>query len=148
MEPVADGPPQALPERLGALGARLGAREAEQRSALEEARRVAETLHGRVGEALDAFHGAVEAAGSPQLRVALSDVRPDEKHLRSIQFDVRRGRYVALVTVKSRGDVTLVGPFRAGKVEGPCQSFPFGAEELDGALGAFLEEFLEEAATP
>ncbi len=53
------------------------------------------------------------------------------------------------MTIKSRGDVTLVGPFRSGKVEGPCKSFPFDAErELGEALPAFLESFLEEAATP
>jgi hypothetical protein len=45
--------------------------------------------------------------------------------------------------------VTLVGPFRTGKPEGPCKTFPWDArEELDAALGDFLERFLEEAATP
>ena len=61
------------------------------------------------------------------------------------------------ITVKSKGEVTLVGPFRAGKNEGPCQSFAFevggtsGAQddgELESALGDFLERFLEEAAAP
>ncbi len=42
-----------------------------------------------------------------------------------------------------------MGPFRTGKAEGPCLSFPFDAEaELEKALGDFLEQFLEEAATP
>ena len=63
--------------------------------------------------------------------------------------DLRRGRHQAIVTVKSRGEVTLVGPFRAGKVEGPCKSFPFDAEpEIEAELGSFLERFLHEAATP
>ncbi|MEN8182314.1 MAG: hypothetical protein ABFS46_07245, partial [Myxococcota bacterium] len=62
---------------------------------------------------------------------------------------LRRGRHQAIVTVKSRGEVTLVGPFRSGKTEGPCRSFPYDAEEeLHKALGDFLERFLEEAATP
>ena len=53
------------------------------------------------------------------------------------------------MTVKSRGEITLVGPFHAGKTEGPCKSFPYGADdELRAALGDFLEEFLTEAATP
>ena len=53
------------------------------------------------------------------------------------------------VTAKSRGDVTFVGPFRSGKVEGPCKSFPIDArDEVSGALVSFLESFLEEAATP
>jgi hypothetical protein len=51
--------------------------------------------------------------------------------------------------VKARGEVTLVGPFHAGKTEGPCKTFPFAAEaELQKALGDFLERFLAEAATP
>ena len=41
-----------------------------------------------------------------------------------MQFDLRRGRHAAIVTVKSRGDVTLVGPFRAGKVEKDSEAFP------------------------
>jgi hypothetical protein len=53
------------------------------------------------------------------------------------------------VTVKSRGEVTLVGPFRSGKEEGPCRSFPMDAElEISAALGDFLERFLDQAATP
>jgi len=66
-----------------------------------------------------------------------------------VEFELRRGRHRAIVTAKSRGEVTLVGPFRAGKVEGPCKSFPLEAqEELHLALGEFLEQFVEEAATP
>ena len=43
--------------------------------------------------------------------------------------------------------MTLVGPFRVGKVEGPCKSFPFEAQdELDRALGEFLEQFVERFA--
>jgi hypothetical protein len=76
-------------------------------------------------------------------------VRLDEKHLRAIEFDVRRGRHVGLVIVKARGEVTLVGPFRSGKNEGPCRTFPWDADaDIRGALGDFLERFLEEAAAP
>ncbi|MDX1648477.1 MAG: hypothetical protein R3263_01360, partial [Myxococcota bacterium] len=66
-----------------------------------------------------------------------------------VEFALSRGRMRAIVTLKSRGEVTLVGPFKAGGKEGPCRSFPFDAgEELDAALGGFLEAFLREAATP
>ena len=42
-----------------------------------------------------------------------------------------------------------MGPFRSGKTEGPCLSFPFDAEqELSEAVGSFLERFAEEAASP
>lgn len=143
-------PPEAsLAERLRQVGARLGRREAEHGEAVAAARRLAEALRARVEEALGAFHGAAEAAGAPHLRVELGPVRTDDKHLRSVEFDLARGRHRAIVTVKSRGEVTLVGPFRAGKTEGPCLSFPTDAgEELEDALAGFLERFLEEAATP
>lgn len=138
----------ALPERLEEFGRRLGEREGEHRGALERARACAEALHQQVARGLDAFHGAA-ASGAPHLHIELGPVRLDEKHARAIQFDLRRGRYAAVVTVKSRGEVTLVGPFQMGKQEGPCRSFPMDAEdEVASALVEFLESFLEEAATP
>jgi hypothetical protein len=140
---------KALRERLAALGKSLGERERAEGAALAEAWRVAARVHALAAEGVQAFHAGAAAAGAEQLRVELSEPRVDDKHLRSVQFDLRRGRHAAIVTVKSRGDVTLVGPFRAGKVEGPCKSFPFAAEaELEAALGDFLARFLEEAATP
>ena len=76
-------------------------------------------------------------------------MRADDKHLRAAQFDLTRGRYRAIVTARSRGEVTLVGPFHAGKTEGPCLTFPLDAgEDLRTALESFLERFLDEAATP
>ena len=142
-------PPSDLGERLEALGRALGAREAEHRAALDQARACAEKLRGEVAAALERFHAAAAAAGAPQLRIELSDTRIDDKHLRSVEFDLQRGRHKAIVTAKGRGEVALVGPFRTGKTEGPCLSFPFDAEaELHDALDSFLERFLEAAATP
>ncbi len=140
-----------LTNRLAALGRELASREATHREALDEAHRQAAGLHAEVTRALAAYNREVDAAGAPQLRVEQSPLRPDDKHLRSVQFDLSRGRHRAIVTVKSRGDVTLVGPFRQGKVEGPCKSFPFESHsrsELSEALVGFLESFLETAATP
>ena len=98
---------------------------------------------------MERFHAGAAAAGAPQLRIEVSPVRVDDKHLRSVEFELQRGRHRAIVTAKSRGEVTLVGPFRVGKVEGPCLSFPFDAEdEFSNALAGFLERFAEEAATP
>lgn len=140
---------QELRKRLEEAGQRLGAREAEHSQALDQARQRAEALRERVAAAVDAFHEAASQSGAPQLRVEVSRARPDAKHLRSVEFDLQRGRHRALVTVKSRGEVTLVGPFRSGKDEGPCRSFPVDAElEIRAALGDFLERFLEQAATP
>jgi hypothetical protein len=144
--PPADSP---LEERLGALGRRLGEREASHASELAAARREAEGLREEIARALERFHAAAASAGAPHLRIALGDVRSDDKHLRAVEFDLMRGRHKAIVTAKSRGEVTLVGPFRMGKEEGPCRSFPFGArEEIARALADFLERFLEEASTP
>ena len=73
----------------------------------------------------------------------------EDAAVRAVEFDLARGRHRAIVTVKARGEVTLVGPFHAGKTEGPCKSFPLAAEdEIRKALGDFLERFLTEAATP
>jgi hypothetical protein len=144
--------PEIAPElgsRLEQLGRQLGAREGEHREALERARSCARSLHADVGRALARFHDAVAEAGAPHLRVELGDVRLDDKHLRAIEFDLTRGRHKAIVIAKSRGEVTLVGPFKTGKAEGPCLSFPIESrEEIQRALGTFLERFLEEAATP
>ena len=142
--------PQAnLATRLEDLGRALGAREAAHSRDLAEARRHAELLRTRVAEALERFHAAATCAGAPDLRIDLSEVRTDDKHLRAVEFDLTRGRHKAVVTAKSSGEVTLVGQFRTGKTEGPCQSFSFDAvAEINAALGDFLETFLEQAATP
>ncbi len=138
-----------LGARLEELGRSLGAREAPHRAGLDEARACAESLRERIQQALTRFHRGAAEAGAPHLCVELSELRTDDKHLRAVEFDLVRGRHKAIVTAKSRGEVTLVGPFRSGKPEGPCLSFPFDAEaELESALGDFLERFLEEAATP
>ncbi len=134
---------------MRALGQELAGREAEHRAALDEAKQRALSLRAEVAGALEGWREAVTAAGAPQLAVAVGEVRPDDKHVRAVEFDLSRGRHRAVVTVKARGEVTLVGPFHAGKTEGPCKSFPFSAEdEMRKALGDFLERFLTEAATP
>ena len=100
-------------------------------------------------DALERFHAAASAAGAPHLRIEISAVRVDDKHLRAVEFELLRGRHKAIVVAKAHGGVTLVGPFHAGKDEGPCRSFPADATtELDEGLVAFLERFAEAAATP
>jgi hypothetical protein len=142
-------PPADLGARLEALGRELGAREAAFRDDLARARSVADKLRDRIEEGLDRFQRAAAAAGAPHLCAAISEPRVDDKHVRAIQLDVSRGRHRAIVTVKARGEVTLVGPFQAGKAEGPCRTFPIDSvAEIDAALASFLESFLEQAATP
>jgi len=138
-----------LGDRLERLGQTLGEREANHADALARAQSKAKELRDGVANALERFHTAASKAGAPHLEIVLSEPRMDDKHLRAVEFELRRGRHVAIVTVKSRGDVTLVGPFRAGKTEGPCRTFPFDAQtEIDDAMVDFLTSFLEEAATP
>ena len=147
------GPGDALGAALADVGQALGAREADHREALEAARAKAVELHARVERALGRYHEAIEAAGAPHLRVDIGAPRLDEKHVRSWEFELRRGRWRGLFVLKSRGELTLVGPFRTGKTEGPCKSFPFAPPgttepEIDAAPVKFVTHFLEEAATP
>ncbi len=138
-----------LGARLEELGRVLGEREATHAAALDRARKQARVLHHKLDSALSRFHSAAARAGSPHLEIQLGEPQIDDKHIRAIEFDLRRGRHRAIVIVKSRGVVTLVGPFRTGKAEGPCRSFPADSEsEIELALGEFLERFLEEATTP
>ncbi len=141
--------PQELVGRLEEVGRRIGAREAPHGEALQAARDVAEGLRRTVCQAVEGFHTGAGDAGAPHLRVAVGEARLDDKHARAVQFEIARGRCRAIVTVKSRGQVTLVGPFWHGKPEGPCQSFAIDApDEIGAALGDFLEAFLEEASSP
>ena len=138
-----------LSARLESLGRALGEREAAYARDLETARGQAEAFHVRVEEALERFHAAARRAGAPHLRIDLSEIRVDDKHLRAVEFDLTRGRHKAIVVAKSSGEITLVGPFRSGKAEGPCKTLPFASQaEIDTALGDFLAAFVEEAATP
>jgi hypothetical protein len=139
----------SLRDRLREFGRAIAARESEHAAGLVEARRQAARIRAEVVEALGGWQEAVAAGGAPQLAIAIGELRPDDKHVRAVEFDLTRGRHRAVVTVKARGEVTLVGPFHAGKTEGPCKSFALAAEEeIRKALGDFLERFLEEAATP
>ncbi len=138
-----------LGERLEALGRELGGREAAFAEGLQKARVRAEELRSDVADALARFQAAAEKAGASYLTLDVSPVRVDDKHVRACEFELSRGRYRAIVTVKSRGEVTLVGPFRAGKEEGPCRSFPVApSDEFAAAFEGFLASFVEDAASP
>lgn len=138
-----------LAERLEELGQALGEREASHGEAMQIAWARARELHESIGQALNGFASAAAKAGSDHLTATLGTPHLDDKHVRAVEFDVSRGRTRAIITVKSRGEVTLVGPFRAGKTEGPCRSFPIDADpEIESALEDFLAGFLEEAFAP
>lgn len=138
-----------LDERMTKLGRELGSREASHAATLDAARDKARELHAVLAEALSQFHHACSDAGSPHLRVELGTPQLDAKHVRAVEFDLKRGRTRAIVVVKSRGDVTLVGPFLMGKTEGPCRSIDIDAEtELLDALEDLTARFLEMAVQP
>ena len=99
--------PFDLGDRFERLGHALRDREAEHADELAAARACATRLHAAVAKALDDFNAA---AGLPQLVVELGEIRADDKHVRAVEFDMVRGRHRAIVTAKSRGEVTLVGP--------------------------------------
>ncbi len=138
-----------LGDRLEALGRELGGREAAHAEGLAAARARAGELREQLESAFERFRSAAADAGSAHLEPQVSAVRIDDKHLRSWQLELSRGRHRAIVTVKSRGEVTLVGPFKTGKNEGPCRSFPLASsDEFEAALSSFVVSFLEDAATP
>jgi hypothetical protein len=148
-DPPASDPASDFGDRFERLGRALGEREVAHGADLARARECAEKLRAVVSGALADFDRAARAAGADHLAFGLSPVRLDDKHVRAMEFEIDRGRHRAIVVAKSRGEVTLVGPFRQGKTEGPCRSFPFDAQaEIRAALGDFLERFFEEAATP
>ena len=123
--------------------------EGQHREALERARDCAKRLHRVVAKAVERFHAGAAETGAPHLRIEVSDIRVDDKHVRAVEFNLVRGRHKAVVIAKGRGEVTLVGPFHVGKTEGPCRSFPFEAEdEIREALGSFVERFAEAAVAP
>ena len=136
-----------LDARLRQLGEEVGRREADRLAARDEARRVAEDLRARLERALDAFAGAAAAAGSPHLRglLEVGPVEPDDKSVRAFQIRIERGRHEAVVVSKDRGEIMLVGPYRRGEEQGPCNPVTLAGESLadDQGLDDALESFLE-----
>ena len=138
----------SLIDRIETIAHELADREAAHLESLAVAREKAKALYDRIEEVVHRFNDILSEK-APHLRVDVKPPRVDDKHLHAIEFDLERGRHRAVVTVKSKGEITLVGPFRQGRKEGPCRTFPIDDdEEIEAALGDFLERFLEEAASP
>ncbi len=132
-----------LEDRMADWGRRLADRESHHIRDLERAREYTSVLHARVAKVVDRFHESCEKAGAGHLVIELSDIRLDDKHVRAFQFDLTRGRQQLIFTVKSRGQVTIVGPFQMGKKERPCRPLPFESDEITAALTELLEKFIE-----
>ncbi|MDP6981051.1 MAG: hypothetical protein QF570_21020 [Myxococcota bacterium] len=133
-----------MSERLEGIGAGLREREEAEREKLEYAWKRAGEIHGRVEAGLAGF--ARGAGGVEHLAVELSAPRRDDKHFHAVQFDVSRGRHRVIATVKTKGVVTLVGPFKDGDTEGPCKRIDLDDDAaIDAGLEAVLADFLDTA---
>ena len=118
-------------DRLRELGRELAAREADTGRARRAARRRRRACAPRSRRRSSLARGGRPAA--PQLR-GRPRRGPAGRQARSRRpVRSRAGAVAPIVTVKSRGEVTLVGPFHAGKAEGPCKSFPFDGREPSSA---------------
>ena len=138
----------SLEERLKAIAEGVVEREKRHAEAMAHAATKLDALRSTVASAIEGFNAAV-ASDVPHLSIDVSPVRLDEKHLHAHEFELARGRHRALVIAKSNAEFTLVGPFKTGKSEGPCRTFPFSAEsDLEDAMEDFLERFLDEATAP
>ena len=138
----------SLDERMKAIAESVVERERRHQDGMAQAADKLGELRTTVASAIDTFNATV-SADVPHLAIDVSPVRLDEKHLHAHEFELARGRHRALVIAKSNAEFTLVGPFKTGKNEGPCRTFPFSAEsDLEDAIEDFLERFLEEATAP
>ncbi|MCP4035396.1 MAG: hypothetical protein GY733_00540 [bacterium] len=137
----------SLAAKMEQIGARLAEREAGVADQMERVWKRAREIRMRVDAGLEGFRrGAGDLA---QLAVTLSEPRLDEKRLHAVQFDVARGRHRVIVTVKSKGVVTLVGPFKDGSQEGPCKRIDLDDDAaIDAGLEEVLAAFLEDAFAP
>jgi hypothetical protein len=118
---------------------------------LASARAGAEALRGQADACVEAFRRRAAALGAEQLgSVSVSRVQADEKHVDCVQFSVERGRSRLLCVAIAQaqgGKVRLVGPFKQGKVEGPCGDYPLRGPEVEQALEQRMLDLLRQASS-
>jgi hypothetical protein len=116
-----------------------------------QARDAAEELRGRAHACIEAFRRRAAELGAGHLTdVTVSSVGADRKHVDCVQFSVERGRSVLLCVAIGNaegGKMRLVGPFKQGKVEGPCGDFPLRGPELEQGLEQRLIDLLRQASS-
>ncbi len=133
------------------LARRIAAREAGRGDRRAAARDMADRLHADVTACARRFARAVRQAGAPHLDlIRIGPVEPDDKSIRAFQVKLRRGRWEACVVSKDRGEVMLVGPYRLGGEQGPCNPFhidadPTERQRLDRELPELLGRLIEAA---
>jgi hypothetical protein len=135
-------------KRFEELAAALAARDRELPKQLDEARPAFEALRQHAADCVQAFVRAARANGAEHLtHICVDPVEPDDKYVDCLQFRVRRGYWeVVCVSRTSKATVTLVGPFRRGKPERPCQDHPLLGDQAGPALEDLLLRLLREAA--
>ncbi len=134
-------------QRLEQLARELAARDAGLTAVLQDVREAAEQLRGRAHALVEAFKQAARDSDAPHLaHLDVGPVEPDEKHVDCIQFRVTRGRWQAVCVGKTKGEVTLVGPFQRGKPEKPCADYPLRGAEVERALEELLLRLIRAAS--
>jgi hypothetical protein len=135
-------------KRFEELAAALAARDRALPQRLAEMRPAFDALHERALAGVGAFVQSARANGAEHLtHVCVDPVETDDKPVDCLQFRVRRGAWeIVCVSRTAKGTVTLVGPFRRGKPERPCQDHALGGEDAGPALDDLLLELLREAA--
>ena len=133
-------------EQFRKLARELAERDREIPAGLETALLIAQEVRARALAAVEAFSREALAGGVPHLaNIEVGAVEPDEKHVDALQVMIRRGRWEVVCVAKSRGVVTLVGPYQRGKNEGPCETLAGRGDALDRALDERLLALLQEA---
>ncbi len=134
-------------ERFVRLAQELAARDRPLATRLGEAREAAVQLREVAAEAVDAFRRTVHTEGAQHLGdIEVSPVEPDEKHVDCVQVRIRRGRWEALVVAKANGKVTLVGPFRGGKPEKPCEDFELSGKQVEEGVEGLVDALIRQAS--
>ncbi len=135
--------------RFRNLADELALRDSDLMVRLRDVRDAARDLRELAFEAVEAFRERAAEIGAPYLgHLEVSAVEPDEKHIDCVQFRVTRGRteLLCIAIAEGPGKVRLVGPFKRGKQEGPCQEAPLRGSEVEKALEDLIEQLVREAS--
>lgn len=104
----------------------------------------ARTLHSVVKAAREAFEEETRREGLDQLRLELTEVESDAKNIRNVQFYLRRGRWAAVFVAMSANRFRLVGPFKTGGEEGPCEEGEMNAANRDALILDRIGELIDQ----
>ena len=136
-------------QRFRKLADELASRDPGLTLRLRDVRDAARELRELAFEAIEAFRERAAEIGAPYLgNLEVSPVEPDEKHVDCVQFRVARGRIelLCIAIAEGPGKVRLVGPFKRGKPEGPCEDAPLRGPAVVKALEDRIEQLVREAA--